>query len=185
MKARAGFALAMTVIATACSRDPAPFSRAESSSIARAALGALFVDREHTRSILLWTGSLAEAPTFGERRLRVAALGSRGADALTLAGLDTSALRLPVPVLPVDAGMLDAHFRANPAGWDTWFRRFPGASGIVEVGRPFAGRDGSATLFVGRACGEHCHSAWRLVLSRTAAGVWRVDSVIPLPLPRS
>ncbi|MES2523460.1 MAG: hypothetical protein V4617_12225 [Gemmatimonadota bacterium] len=179
-------AVVMAVVTAACSRVPAPFSRAESTSIARAGLGALFVDREQARSVLLWTGPLADAPTFGQKRLRIAATGGLlRAEALTLAHLDTAALHLPVPLIPVDLALLDAHFRANPAGWDTWFRRFPGASGIVEVGKPLARRDGAATMFVGRACGEHCHSAWRLVLSRTATETWRVDSVIPLRLPRS
>ncbi len=181
-------------MATACSRDPARYSRAESTRIARAALAALFVDREQTRSVLLWTGSLADAPTFGQPRLRVAIAGGRsatrtgstqGAADMRLADLDTAGLRLPVPVIPVDPALLDAHFAAHPAGWDVWFRRFPGGSGIVEVSAPVRRPGAGVTLFVARACGEHCHSAWRLVLSTAPDGRWRVDSVIPLPLPRS
>lgn len=190
LKARAGIQVAISALAfvlpVACGRPPQAFSPAESTDIARAALNTLFVDREHTRSVLLWTGSLADAPTLGQQRLRMAITGSaRGAGAVRLADLDTMGLRLPVPVVAVDPALLDAHFAAHPDGWDTWFRRFPGASGIVELSQPVRRPDARVAMVVARACGEHCHSAWRLVLSTAPDGGWRVDSVIPLPLPRS
>ncbi|HYW31850.1 MAG TPA: hypothetical protein VE869_10120 [Gemmatimonas sp.] len=185
MGAARGIALAVLVLA-ACTRHEAPFSPVESTRIAQVALRALFVDREDARSVLLWTGSLADAPTFGQKRLRSAATSSLVvSESLTLAHLDTATLRLPVPVHAVDPALLDRHFREYPDGWDAWFRRFPGASGIVEVTAPVRRSGGAAALLVARACGEHCHSAWRVVLSRDTTGTWRVDSTVALALPRS
>lgn len=169
------------------------FDRAESTAIVGAALTALFVDRERSSEVLLWQDPVRDAPVFGNAAVRAVvapyqhnpARPSR-ARPFALAVIDSARLSLPIPWRPVRLATLEAHFREHAAGWDSWFRLHPGSTGVVEVTVPLP--DGSsrerASLLVGRACGEHCRNAWRVTLRRTD-GVWRADSVVALPLPRS
>ncbi|MDQ8160564.1 MAG: hypothetical protein P3C12_14265 [Gemmatimonadota bacterium] len=153
----------------------------DEAAVQRVALITLFVTREHARQLVFWNDRLHLSPTL--RLLRDAGVP------LVAQTADTAALRLPMPVHLESLTSLEAHFRRYPDGWEAWFRRYPGSSGLVALTRPTwlpAAADGSAraALVVGRTCGEHCHSAWRLTLARHPGAPWRSVSVVPIALPR-
>ena len=160
---------------------PAGLSEREETSVQRAALLTLFVDREHARQLVFWSDEAHRSPTL-------VLLGEIG---LTLDAQqpDTAALAMPIPMHLESLATLELHFRTSPDGWETWFKRFPVSSGIIALTRPellpvLADGIARASVVVARTCGEHCHSAWRVTLKRTTDGVWRTCSVEPLTLPR-
>ena len=169
------------------------FGRAENTAIVGAALTALFVDREPSTEILLWQDPVRDAPVFGNAAVRSIVTPYQHNPArpsrlrpFALAVVDSARLALPIPWRPVRLATLEAHFREHAAGSESWFRLHPGSTGVVEVTVPIPegeGRD-RASLLVGRACGDDCRHAWRVTLRRRD-GVWRADSVVALPLPRS
>ena len=149
--------------------------------IQRAALLALFVTREHAKQLVFWNDAMHLSPTLqllGESGVRVVPQLP-----------DTSALALPLPVHVETLATMEQQFRTSPDAWETWFTRYPSSSGIIALTRPVplaTQKDGDehVAVVVARTCGEHCHSAWRVVLQRTPTGVWRTRSVRPLALPR-
>ena len=169
------------------------FGRAESTAIVGAALLELFAVRARSRELLLWQDPVRDAPVFGNAAVRSIVAPYQHNPArpsrlrpFALAVVDSAALVLPIPWRPVRLATLEAHFREHAAGWDSWFRLHPGSTGVVEVTVPIPegeARD-RASVLVGRACGEHCRNAWRVTLRRSE-GVWRADSVVALPMPRS
>ena len=142
-----------------------------------AALTELFARRERARSITVWEDGRRFAPTM-------AAFGGSFDDADTLALIATAQLALDVPfrVERTTLRDMEASFRTDPEGWDAWFEAHPGNAGVVEIVRPRISGD-SAQIIIGRACGEHCRTAWRVRLARTDAP-WRVQSMEVLRVPR-
>ncbi len=162
-------------------RTPRSLSRRDTTAVQRAALLTLFVTREHARQLVFWSDTAHTSPTL----LLLREIG------LTLEAQppDTAALALPMPVHLESLATMEQQFRASPDGWETWFKRFPASSGLIALTRPVllaTSADGlvRASVVVARSCGEHCHSAWRVTLHRTANGAWRTRSVEPLTLPR-
>lgn len=150
-------------------------------ALQRAALLTLFVQREHVQQMVFWSDTASDSPTL--QLLRTSGL------ALVAVRPDTAALALPMPVHLETLATLEGHFRAYADGWEAWFRLFPASSGVVVLTRPVRlppGPDDAdrAALVIGRTCGEHCHSAWRITLARAVGTAWRTVSVVPLPLPR-
>lgn len=142
-------------------------------TIARAALSHLFLSRERAQALTLW-----QDPTVS---LTLGAL--RDADAQPRVALDSAVLGLPLATREATVASMEAFFKAHPAGWDAWFIANPANAGLVEVAAPRV-RGDDATMVVGRACGEHCRSAWRLTLRRVRHD-WVVQQVRVLPVPRS
>ena len=180
---RAGTAvLALVSVLASCSRQPAPLSASDTVAIQRAALHTLFIEREGARQLVIFGGARRDAPAL-------AALpgAEQSADTLALVVPDTAALALGVPLTIVSLGDIEAHFRANPDGWEAWFKRYAGAGGIVEVTAPRPEDAGAQTawIVIGRACGEHCRAAWRVRVARDARGTWRTTSTAIITLPRS
>ena len=150
-------------------------------AVQRSALIALFVDRERAQQLVFWGDTVNPSPTLSLLRESDASLIGQWPD--------TAALALPMPVHLESLATLEQYFRANPDGWEAWFRRFPGSSGVVVLTRaellPDAPDGGErASLVVGRTCGEHCHSAWRVTLVHDSGTVWRIGTVAPLTLRR-
>jgi hypothetical protein len=142
-----------------------------------ATLTELFARRERARSITVWENGRRFAPTM-------AAFGGPFDDADTLALIPAAHLELDVPfrVERTTLRDMEAFFRTDPEGWDAWFEAHPGNAGVVEIVRPRI-RGDSAQVIIGRACGEHCRTAWRVRLARTGMP-WRVQSVEVLRVPR-
>ena len=162
-------------------RARAPEPTDHDAAVQRAALLTLFATREHAQRMVFWSDPVHESPTLG--LLRAAGVPQ------VAAAPDTAALALPMPVHLETLASLESHFQRHPDGWEAWFRRFPGSSGLVALTRPIwlpAAADGSARalLVVGRTCGEHCHSAWRITLARPVGAAWRTVAVVPIGLPR-
>lgn len=160
---------------------PSALSDRDRVAVQRAALLTLFVEREHAQQLVFWSDSANASPT--------ATLLRDAGVSLVNDWPDTAALALPMPVHLESLATLEQHFREEPDGWEAWFTRFPASSGIVVLTRPTVltpGADGvvRASIVVGRTCGEHCHSAWRLTLVRTSTAAWRTIRVEPLTLPR-
>jgi hypothetical protein len=88
-----------------------------------------------------------------------------------------------VPVVAVRGRDLDTLFRAHPDGWKAFWARYPGATGVIELS-PVRLTGDSAALVVGRSCGEHCRTAWRVRLGRSGAE-WRVARVEFLRVPHT
>ncbi len=195
MKARGGHGLSLRgllstlwiVGATACVPIDAArehvnaLSLRDESAVQRAALLALFVDREHATQLVFWGDTLHESPTLGVLR--------ESGVSLTARWPDTAALALPMPVHIESLSTLEQHFRDFPDGWEAWFRRFPSSSGLVvltgaERLADAANGAARAALVIGRTCGEHCHSAWRVTLARDASAGWQTVAVVPLTLRR-
>lgn len=137
--------------------------------------------REHAQRVNLWLDNAAASPVFGDATIR----RTIGREPLALAKLDTSALLLPFPIHGETLASLETLFAARAIGWDAFFREYPGTAGLVEVTAPVIASDGGATLFVGRVCGEHCRTVWRLRLSRAQGDRWQVDSVVAIRLPNA
>jgi hypothetical protein len=90
-----------------------------------------------------------------------------------------------VPVVAVRRRDLDALFRAHPDGWKVFWTRYPGATGVIELS-PVRLTGDSAALVVGRSCGEHCRTAWRVRLGRDPhSAPWRVTGVQFVVVPHT
>ena len=88
-------------------------------------------------------------------------------------------LRTKVPVIRLDAATR-ASLRTDRdpgAFWQTFYRRFPGTPGWVELSRAGFSTDGSSALMlVEYACGFLCGGTLYVVVERRA-GTWRVTHV--------
>lgn len=161
---------------------PATLSDGEQASVHRAALMALFDAREHAKQLVFWSDTANLSPTL--QLLRDAGV------AFEALPPDTAALALPLPVHLESLATLEQQFHAEPDGWEAWFARYPASSGLVALTRPTVlaeSPDGAerVAVIVGRTCGEHCHSAWRVTLHRaTATDAWHTLGIEPLALPR-
>lgn len=140
-------------------------------AVLRAALMELFSRREQAQAITVWHDPREQAPT----------LSYYGGpydhhDTLQLQVVDTTGFGLPFRVERTTLREVETYFKARPKGWDAWLADHPGNAGIVEVTKPRMYAD-SAVIVVGRACGEICRSAWRVVVARrdTSWVVQRVD----------
>ncbi|MBV9880340.1 MAG: hypothetical protein JO180_07585, partial [Gemmatirosa sp.] len=112
-------------------------------SAQRAALRHLFRDRAHDRALVLWADASRAGPVFE-------ALGEPPAPPVAGTPADTSL----GSVVALRGHDLDTLFRAHPDGWAAFFAQHPGATGLLEVARAVRHGD-TATVLVGRACGEH------------------------------
>ena len=173
--------LGALAVGAARRRAPRTLNHREAMAVQRAALLTLFVEREHARILVFWHDGTHPSPTL--RLLRAAGV------AVDAQQPDTAALALPLPVHVESLATMEQQFRESPDGWEAWFLRFPASSGIIALTRPLllaTSPDGlvRASVVVARACGEHCHSAWRLTLQRAPGGGWRTLTVQPLTLPR-
>ena len=180
MTVRALFLLPLLALSSACPREGdsrAGDSRAAAERLGaqRAAVTYLFRTRESARQLVLWADAREDGPVLSALRIRDA----RSASALAR---DPS---LGVPTTTVDGDDMERLFHAHPDGWDAFYRRFPGSSGLVEVGTPQpVSRDGVVPVVVGRSCGEQCRQAWRVELRALAGGGWRAVRATPLRVDR-
>ena len=174
--------VASAVVTSGCRANANGLSAADIAAIQRAALHTLFVEREGARQLVIFRGTRRDAPA-----LSALPGAEQGADTLALVVPDTAALALGVPLTLATLADVEAHFRANPDGWEAWFKRYAGAGGIVELTapRPEDARLQAAWLVVGRACGEHCRAAWRVRVARDASGAWHTAATEIIALPRS
>ena len=143
----------------------------------RLALDTLFDGRERARQLVIWATDGGDGPTF--ELLHVERDAARPPQPIDRMGLDT---RLPVRI--VDEREVERLFRENPDGWAAFYATYPGAPGLVELlpVRVFdAGR--RAETWVGRACGEHCRNAWRVIAERGNDGPWRVQALEGIRVP--
>jgi hypothetical protein len=125
---------------------------------------------------VLWADPGEAGPVF-------AAMGVRGGAVDSAAGRAAGGI-VGVPVAFVTAADMTRLFRAHPDGWAAFYARYAGAPGLVEVGVVERAGPGRAAVTVGRSCGEHCASAWRVEL-RAAPGAtaWRAAGVRTLRVP--
>lgn len=151
-----------------CRGDAARVER----DVVRVALVQLFTVREHAQAITLWRD-----PTVS---LTLDALPD--ADARPRVTVDSATLALPLRIESANRASMDAFFHEHASGWDAWFEAHPANAGLVEVAQPQM-RGDTATVVVGRACGEQCRNAWRVTLVR-ASGAWTVQQVDVLSVPR-
>jgi hypothetical protein len=87
-----------------------------------------------------------------------------------------------IPVTLASATDMVRLFREHADGWRAFYRQYAGTPGLVELGRVrYAGR--TATVVVGRSCGEHCLHAWRVTVRAGGDRVWRVTGVAPFTVP--
>ena len=159
---------------------PVALSARDEIAVQRTALLALFVSREHAKQLVFWNDRANVSPSL--QLLRASGLPVEAQLP------DTAALAMPMPVHLETLETLEQHFRARPDGWEAWFSRYPASSGIVALSRPMllstrADGDELVAVVVARNCGEHCHSAWRVMLSRRSGARWQIRSVEPLTLP--
>ncbi len=160
--ARAG-ALLLTGALSSCAGHGAALSDADMSAIQRVALHELFSEREHARVLVVWSDSSDAGPVLAS---------------LDETPASTVAASSALPQVRVSRDDVHALFRDHPDGWAALFERHPGAAGLVEVGRVQPGADPrTATLVIGRSCGEHCRMAWRVAARRDASPEWRVPAV--------
>lgn len=146
-------------------------------AVLRATLMELFADREQARAITVWHDPRQQAPT-----LSVYGGPFDHHDTLQLQVVDTTGLALPFRVERTTLREVERYFKAHPKGWDAWLAEHPGNAGIVEVTKPRMFAD-SAVVVVGRACGEICRTAWRVVVARTGS-TWAVSRVDVLKVQR-
>jgi hypothetical protein len=167
------FAALLLVVVSACGpgRDY-PSERA----VLKATLLELFARREQAQVITVWHDPRRQSPTLS-------AFGGPWDhhDTLALQVVDTTAFGLPFRVERITLGDMERYFRDHPKGWDAWFAEHPGNAGVVEVVKPRMFQD-SAVVYVGRACGELCRSAWRVTVARRN-GTWAVSRVDVLKVP--
>ncbi len=161
-------------------RSMAVVNDAMSAAIQRAALTSLFIEGERSTRLVLWSGDRLNAPALS----LLPGAGTRG-DTLAVDVPDPERLSMDIPTTRVTVRDVEALGREAANEWDGWLARNPGSGGIVELTRPRVrmGEPERATLVIGRACGQHCRSAWRLALVRDGAGAWHTSAVVPLPLP--
>ncbi len=185
-------ALAAALLGTAalgCARGGGGAEQgAEQGAAQGAAIRHLFFERERAARVVLWADPAEPGPAFE-------ALGRAPAPPADSAAL---ARGVAAPVTLVRGADLRRLFRDHPDGWAAFYRRYPGAPGLVEVGPVLRAADGrTAEVVVGRACGEHCVNAWRVELRRAEGrgakgedaaehdaagrgGAWRATRVTPL-----
>ena len=160
----------------ACGRAPGVARAADDAAAQGAALRALFRDRERAAGVVVWADRREPGPVF-------AALGIAG-DAPGDAAARVLARASGLAVTRADAGAMERLFAAHPDGWAAFHAAHAGTAGLVEVGRVARAGD-TAAVTVGRACGEQCRNAWRVVLvARPRGGAWRVADVRVLRVPR-
>jgi hypothetical protein len=84
-----------------------------------------------------------------------------------------------IPLSFVDRDSLDKIPHGNPdAYWKSFFAAFPGAKGLVTVGRPEISDDGqSAVLYIGMGCGGRC-GAWGFAYLRRIGDRWHVTRFV-------
>jgi hypothetical protein len=145
-------------------------------AVQAAALRAIFVERgESNARLVVWDDGAHAGPVL-------AALGEPLVAPLAPALFAEGAVG--VSVERVRRRTLDSLFDAHPDGWAAFFRAHRGAYGVVEVATPrYAGDRRTATVVVGRSCGEHCRQAWRVHLRRDDVGAWRQTAVDFLRVP--
>jgi hypothetical protein len=181
----AGAAIVLGTAAVGCARggDGSAEGAAQGAAIRH-----LFFERERAARVVLWADPGEPGPAFE-------ALGRAPAPPADSAAL---AAGVAAPVTLVRGADLRRLFRDHPDGWAAFYRSYPGAPGLVEVGPVARAPDGrTAAVVVGRACGEHCVNAWRVELRRAAGpgagnddtaadgaagrdGAWRATRVTPL-----
>jgi hypothetical protein len=161
--------LLLVVCLTACRTG------ALDADVQRAALRYVFVTRETNARLVVWADGARRGPVLE-------ALGEPLVAPPAAVLLTDSAVG--VPVVPIRRIDLDTLFRAHPDGWDAFFRAYPRTNGVVEVATPrYAGDRQTATVVVGRACGEHCMQGWRVHVRRDARGGWSATGVDFLRVP--
>jgi hypothetical protein len=170
------WAAAAAVIVAGCGgRDADDDARVQG-----AALRHLFRERERAGRLVVWADAAEVGPVFAALgvpadRVDRLAVGARAADGLTAA--------VGVPVTLASATDMARLFREHADGWRAFYRQYAGTPGLVELGR-VRYADRTATVVVGRSCGEHCLHAWRVTLGAGAGGAWRATGVEPLRVPR-
>ncbi|RDZ27541.1 hypothetical protein [Lysobacter silvisoli] len=144
---------------------------------------------EPARILILTDRSQCFAPQ-GEAEAKTSCLSAM-ADSLLAAELDASmprklreelllANREPHPLLLAGIRGTQVESEANIerafAGgwWDDFYRKYPGASGIVRIGRPVLTKDRQqALIYVAHSCGGLCGKGMVYLLSRSGAG-WSI-----------
>jgi hypothetical protein len=169
------WAAAAAVIVAGCGgRDADDDARVQG-----AALRHLFRERERAGRLVVWADAAEAGPVFAALGVPADGADMPPVDARTADGL---AAAVGVPVTLASAIDMTRLFRENPDGWKAFYWANPGTPGLVELGRVrYAGR--TATVVVGRSCGEHCLHAWRVTLSAGGGGAWRATAVEPLRVP--
>jgi hypothetical protein len=143
--------------------------------IHRAAMVELFTVRERAQRLVFWRDPGTRGPVFS----RLHADGSSAALPEPVAAAATGDL---LPIDSVSLPRLEQLFRDAPDGWKAFFAQQPGAPGIIELGEVrHDSRSGTASVLVGRSCGERCATAWQLELRR--APEWQVTAMRVLSLP--
>ncbi|MEO7964864.1 MAG: hypothetical protein ABIT38_13255 [Gemmatimonadaceae bacterium] len=170
------------MLATACNRTPRALSPADLAAAERAAIVQLFLSYERPQQLVFWDGAPRDSPIFGE-----IALG----DSLNPRGVSPESLLLPIPVSVVHREELERLFHENADAWEAWYRLHPASGGVVEVTAPRLAppssaritTSSSASVVIGRLCGEHCRSAWNVTVEKKH-GEWIVKGVRPVALPK-
>jgi hypothetical protein len=146
-----------------------------------AALRHLFRERERAGRLVVWADAAETGPVFAALGMPAGGADLPPVDARAADGL---AAAVGVPVTLASATDMTRLFREHADGWKAFYGANPSTPGLVELGRVrYAGR--TATVVVGRSCGEHCLHAWRVTLGVGAGCAWRATAVEPLPVPRS
>ncbi len=170
-----------TLTTPACTRGAPTLTADDIIRVQRAALTALFIQREHAQQLTLWRGKRENAPTLG-----ALADNAAFADAVPLLLPDTARLQLPIAVHTVDLATLEEFFQSHPTGWDAWYAHYQGSNGLIELTAPTLSNDfhHQSTLLIARTCGDHCRSVWRLTAQRARDGGWHITKIATLPLPK-
>jgi hypothetical protein len=130
------------------------------------ALRHLFFVRERAGRLAVWDDRREAGPVFE-------ALGRAPGPPVDAAAVGRV---VGAPVTLLGTGDLERLFRDHPDGWAAFYRAYPRAPGLVEVG-PVEREAGKTVVVVGRACGEQCRNAWRVEVDGgrvVRAGVVRV-----------
>jgi hypothetical protein len=180
---RASLLVAVALFGVWCARDRAApnadrvADEATSYAVQRLALDAVFNGREHAQRLVLWSTDAGDGPALE-------ALGSAVAEPRVPRAIDVAKLAPSLPATVMDQAALAKLFRRYPDAWAAFFRAHPGAAGLVELSPVRLSRDGlMAETYVGRSCGEHCRSAWRLTVRRDAGGRWSITDLHFVRLP--
>ena len=153
---------------------------ADDARVQGAALRHLFRERERAGRLVVWADAAEAGPVFAALGMPAGGADLPPVDARAADGL---AAAVGVPVTLASATDMTRLFREHADGWRAFYGRYAGTPGLVELGRVrYAGR--TATVVVGRSCGEHCLHAWWVTLGAAAGGAWRATAVEPLRVPR-
>jgi hypothetical protein len=140
---------------------------ATSYAVQRLALDSLFNGRERAGRLVLWATDAGDGPVLE-------ALDSLVPKSATPRTIDVARLGAALPARVMTEQVIAELFRTYPDAWAAFFRDNPAAAGLVELSPVRLSSDGrSATTYVGRSCGEHCRSAWRIVADRDR-GRWTI-----------